>query len=245
MQIQADWPVGKWPVAGAEGQAPALGVSVRPILPCSPGVGQEPVGGSYLPVKMGLVVNCLVDSGSALAIIHPRKFEALSLKHRCVTERVGGNLWMPDGSVVELQMALSEIDAPLLLEFIVWHHGGVLDAAQGTLRLSGHFLKCMPESRLPSVFLELPSLKWWKRAPPGSEMILQGRTQGNPVYTSAFVVPNCFLVAGQKNSLVGKILVDSNTGQVPLQVVIVSSKFSQALSGNLLGTVPAWGGYRA
>lgn len=215
---------------------------MRPILPISPGVQNKPISGLYLPVEIyGLNVDCLIDSGSTLSVMHPRKFEALSLKERPPILKVDGNLRMADGGLIsqlgyvtvpltmsngltlKQQVVLADVEAPVILGFdFLQNHNCVLDAAQGTLSVDGEMLTCTPENKMSLVFRV--ALAETVIVPPESEMILPGNIQGNPCYTCAVIEPNSSFVSKHKDILVGRTLVDSNVERVPLRVVNLSTK---------------------
>ena len=202
------------------------------------------IGAMYLPVKvLGQDITCLIDTGSTLTVLHPRKYEALPDQEK--PARVDGlesgslrmadghlmphqgivtlPLTLADGFVVEHPVVLADIDVPLILGFdFLQRHQGVLDTVGGTLSVKGTTLQCIPENTMPSVFRI--GLLRTVVVPPESEIIVPGQVLGTPAYTQAVIEPMSSFISRQPDILIGRVLADPSAGCVPLRVMNLSSQ---------------------
>jgi hypothetical protein len=197
--------------------------------------------GLYLPVSIeGIKVNCLIDTGSTITILHPRKYLAIREDRRPPLEETPVKLRVADGGLVipmgfaifriEIQgqifkqrILVAEVEAPVVLGYDFLHkYKCQLDMDKGDVRLCGRTLHCQRESQMPSIF----KIRVAKTVmiPGSSEMVLHAKIEGNPKGCSEIVVDNTSPSLRRMGLVVAKAVVDPSQGTVPIRVVNLSSE---------------------
>ncbi len=115
-------------------------------------------------------VNCLVDTGATLSILHPSRYEAIPYEIRPKLEYINNDIRMADGGLVKLQgratftividgevirtrMVIADVEVPAVMGYDFLHrYNCQIDIVQQLLTINGLRIQCMLESSLPSVF---------------------------------------------------------------------------------------------
>ena len=117
-----------------------------------------------------LEVNCLIDTGSTVCILHPRKYGLLPENLRPEIQKNDKQLCLADGSIVETmghielpikigdfttvqKFTVADIDVPAVIGYDFLHDNRcTLDMGDGILSLEGMKIKCFKESQMKSIF---------------------------------------------------------------------------------------------
>jgi transposase InsO family protein/predicted aspartyl protease len=197
--------------------------------------------GLYLPVNIGGVdINCLIDTGSTITVLHPRKYEAMSEDSRPPLEDEVVKLRMADGGLVvplgsalfkvriqgrvyEQRIIVAEVEAPVVLGYDFLHkYDCQLDMGRGVLKLGGRTIQCERESQMPSIFKI--TVKQTVMIPGASEMVLQAEVQGAPKGCSEVLVDTTSRSLRKMGLLVANSVVDPSQGLVAIRVVNLHSE---------------------
>ena len=190
-------------MTGTEGQVPVFIDRSRPnVFPASEHTGE--FDSLYLPVSLeGMPVQCLVDSGSTLSVLHSNCYHSIPKQKQPKLSCSAGMLCMADGGLVPSNgeaiftldlgsntvchhMVVADIDTPGILGMdFLKSHDSVLDAKRATLSDDGHQHKCVASRDMTAVFRV--TVGETVTVAPGYEMIVPGQVQGSPGYTTALV----------------------------------------------------------
>ncbi len=123
----------------------------------------KPLCGSlYLTARIFAVqLECLVDTGATLSVVHPSYFNRISRCHRVILEPYHGQLRAADGGLMpsagrvllpvqfknqqELwhKFVIAEIESPMVLGLdFLQAHKAVVDTTNASLQLMGHSHVC-------------------------------------------------------------------------------------------------------
>lgn len=116
-----------------------------------------------------VVVNCLIDTGSTICVIHPRKFEKLSNEFKPEIQRNNQRLCLADGSFVNTmghvdlpikignytiiqKFTVAEIDVPAVIGYDFLHKNNcTIDMGMGVLSLKDSKIDCIKKSQMSSM----------------------------------------------------------------------------------------------
>ena len=195
-----------------------------------------------LPCKIhGLDLNCLIDTGATISLLHPDKYHAIPEGMRPQLEPYSPKIRMGDGAFIKAlgcavfpisvnrkllhqKMVVANIEAAGVLGYDFLYNNSVdINIRKGSLIINGTVFKCELESQIPSAFrigtVETVTI------PPNSEMIIQGRIHGELRegidQLQALVEPwgDCL---NEKGVIVAKTLVNINGRSVPLRLANLS-----------------------
>ncbi|MES9884745.1 MAG: reverse transcriptase domain-containing protein [Sedimenticola sp.] len=203
--------------------------------------------GLFILLKIGgRDVNCLVDTGSTLSVMHPSRYEAIPEQERPKLATTDNNIRMADGGLVKLQgkatftltindrtfeqdMVIADIEVPAVIGYDFLHrYTCQIDIVQQLLVIDGMKVNCMLESSLPSVFRI--SITENITIPCSSEMIVPAKVEGNAAHITRGIID-------QTNGptldglLVATTLVDPSRGVIPIRVLNLSGE-EQKLCAN-------------
>jgi hypothetical protein len=161
----------------------------------------------------GIFINCLVDTGSTLTVLHSRKYFGKSFKQRFI---------------------VADIDVPAVLGYDFLHlHDCKIDMGGGKLTIGGIELICKKESQITTIF----NITVHKNVvlPAYSEVVIEGDSTH---LTEAVVEPS---FDGDKNSLiVARALVDPSNCTLPLRIVNASNTEMVIYANTRLATCQAY-----
>lgn len=152
----------------------------------------------YLKMDInGIFINCLVDTGSTLTVLHSRKYFAISPDKRPTLLRSGVRLKMANGELVttmgqayfcievngksfKQRFIVADIDVPAVLgyDFLHLHHCKI-DMGGGKLTIGGIELICKKESQMTTIFNVLPTY---------SEVVIEGVIEGDSTHLTEAVL---------------------------------------------------------
>ena len=186
-----------------------------------------------------LSLNCLLDTGSTVTIIHTLKFQALSERLQQKLEPTKFVLRMADGAPVPcvgqaclplkvgnevfLQYVLiADIEAPFVLGYdFLYQNNCLVEERQGLLVFEDQTVQCVPESNMPSVFQI--ALQETIEIPAQSEMIAFGKFTGDrPHFSTAMIEPYDQSLS-DNGILLAKTVIDTNCAAIPLRFVNFNS----------------------
>ena len=193
--------------------------------------------GLYIKVKLfDVAVNSLIDTGSTITVLHPRKYFELDERDRPCLKPDCGQLRMADGGAVtplgigEFKITLcgvtvdhpvivADIEAPMILGYDFLHdHDCQLHLGTGVLTFRGQSMQCTRETKMSHIFSVFRiKVQDTVLIPPRCEMIVTGKLESDE--------NQCVLVEPSHSSLtldgilVARTLVQSENGQVPLRVM--------------------------
>jgi transposase InsO family protein/predicted aspartyl protease len=198
--------------------------------------------GLYMPVKIGGVeINCLIDTGSTVTVLHPRKYHSMDEKRRPRLQEVAVKLRMADGGLVtplgsalfQLQIQgrtyhqrilVADVEAPVVLGYDFLHkYNCKLNMGKGILKIDKRKILCRKESQMPSVF-KITVAKT-VTIPGASEMVLQAEVKGKPKGCSKEAIIDTTSPGLRKLGFrVANTVVDLSQGTVPIRVVNLSDE---------------------
>ena len=183
-------------------------------------------------------VNCLVDTGSTICILHPRKYNLLPPNMRPEIKKTSTKLCLADGGVVNTmayidlpihvgnfttvqKFTVADIDVPAVIGYDFLHsHKCTLDMGEEVLTLDENQIKCIKESQMSSLFKI--SLTEKVTIPPKTEVITIGKIEGDSSsIMNALVQP--LQSKHLENILVAKSLVDPSRGYVPIRLANITN----------------------
>jgi predicted aspartyl protease len=202
----------------------------------------DQLDGLYMPVQIGGVeINCLIDTGSTVTVLHPRKYRAMDERRRPPLQEVAVKLRMADGGLVtplgsalfELviqgrvyhqRIIVADVEAPVVLGYDFLHkYNCKLNLGQGTLKIDKRKILCQKESQMPSVF-KITVAKT-VMIPGASEMVLQAEVKGKPNGCSKEVIIDTTSPGLRKlGFMVANTVVDLSQRTVPIRVVNLSDE---------------------
>lgn len=183
-------------------------------------------------------VNCLVDTGSTICILHPRKYDLLPPNMRPEIKKTNTKLCLADGGVINTmgyidlpiqvgnfttvqKFTVADIDVPAVIGYDFLHsHKCTLDMGEEVLTLDENQIKCIKESQMSSLFKI--SLTEKVTIPPKTEVITIGKIEGDSSsIMNALVQP--LQSKHLENILVAKSLVDPSRGYVPIRLANITN----------------------
>ena len=185
-------------------------------------------------------VNCLIDTGSTITVLHPSKYAAISQDLRPALEPSDVKLRMADGGLVASQgyanfpievqgrkfqhrIMVADVEAPAVLGYaFLMQNNCQIDMGHGRIQIGGLSIKCTEESELPSVFRI--TLAEYTVVPPASEMILPGRIEGDLTNFSDVIVEPYDARLSQRGIMVAKVLVNPSEEHIPIRVLNVTDQ---------------------
>lgn len=221
-------------LAGAEGQVPALTYEgPKKILEINNEVQQE---GLYIKALVcGIKVNCLVDTGSTLTVLHPIKYSEIKdgLKPRinksCSQLRMAdGGLVSPmgvgiftieiEGRCFEHRMIVADIEAPVVFGYdFLYKIGCTIDMGTGSIHVNGDVIKCEKESQMSSIF----KIKIHEDTiiPADCETILSAKVEGDVAQNQIMIIEQHNLKLNYPGLLLANTVIDTNDEYVALRVI--------------------------
>ncbi len=203
----------------------------------------------------GKEIDCLVDTGATISVIHPSYFQAVRDKADIKIEPYNGSLRMADGGLVaslgqavlsllfsksqyiKHRFVIAEIEAPMVLGLdFLQQHRGVVDAHKNELSLNGVAHRCHNE--VHGTFVYHIVLKESVTIQPGIEMMLPGHFDSQPNFAIGLVEP-CEKFVARNEVLVAKSVVNSTVEDVPVRVMNLSEKECILYAGTHLATFEA------
>ena len=202
-----------------------------------------PNDGLFIPVDICSVpVNCLVDTGGTLSVLHTDKYYAIPPDMRPPLQPTDGDLKMGNGSTVKAQgtatfslqlengstlsfpMVVARLEVPGVLGYdFLYTFGGVLDVQQCRMTLNGQVVQCQLESRLPSLFRV--TLAETISVPPQTEVFVHGDIvceDNLRLCKSAILEPTTRLE--NMGICMARSLINPSNGKAPLRIVNFSNE---------------------
>jgi hypothetical protein len=140
-------------------------------------------------------VNCLVDTGSTICILHPRKYNLLPPNMRPEIKKINTKLCLADGGAINTmgyidlpiqvgnfttvqKFTVADIDVPAVIGYDFLHsHKCTLEMGEEVLTLDENQIQCIKESQMSSLFRI--SLAEKATIPPKAEVIATGKIEGD------------------------------------------------------------------
>ena len=147
---------------------PQLGPK-RKILDINEGLSND---GLYLKANIyGINVNCLVDTGATLSILHPAKYRQIPENLRPKLQPATGNLKTADGGstvpegyalipvsianhIYWSKMVIASVDGPAAIGYdFLFENQCQIDVRKGCIELQGQIVTCQRETNCPKSLL--------------------------------------------------------------------------------------------
>ena len=194
-------------------------------------------------------VECFIDSGSSLTVLHPNKYKDMSDEIKPPLRPVSSQIRLADGGLqaihgeVELPftfgmhtfvhpVVVAEVEAPAILGLdFLEKHNGILDAHQEILTLGTVAHQCFKASEKDKIFNVV--MNDTCIIPPNSDCKVPGWINGYPHFTSGTIEPaesflkSCLLVA--------KSVVNPSVASVPLSVLNINSDLCTVYKDTVIG----------
>ena len=184
-------------------------------------------------------INCLIDTGSTVCVLHPRKYNFLPENEKSKLEKHNKKLCMANGDTVMTygcinlpisigndtfyqNFIIADVDVPAVIGYDFMHANKCkLDIGSGKIILKGNEYSCVKGSNMPSLFKISVTEKL--TIPPNSEVITKGSVIGDSSHiVNALVEPLPF--TNTSDILIAKSLVDPSNGLVPLRIANISDE---------------------
>ncbi|CAG2205475.1 unnamed protein product [Mytilus edulis] len=182
-------------------------------------------------------VNCLIDTGSTLSVIHIRKFLSIPKSQRPDKIYEGIQLKLANGEIIKTmgqadfdikingkiwkqRFVIAEIDAPAIIGYnFLYSKNCKLDIRHSKLTIEDFEIECQKESQMSSIFKIASEQN--VILPPNSETIIMSKVLGDSSHLmDAMIEP----VMKQDNEiLVARALVDPSSGRIPLRIANLTS----------------------
>ncbi len=192
-------------------------------------------------------VECLIDTGATLSVIHPSYFQAIKKNSNIELTPCRGTLRMADGGLVPpwgratLPLVLSpnqkisftfvvadvEASVVLGLDFLASQFA-VLDANAGLLTLNGIPHKCHDAEEQTHIFKVRVSET--VTVQPGVEMLLPGKVDGTPNFALGLVEAHEQAIV-KDGLLVAKAAVDPQSPDIPIRVINLTNEAHTVYEG--------------
>jgi hypothetical protein len=164
-RLQSNQPsgVGKLEQAEVVGQTSACPGNQRPALVGKVGNNGKQ-DGLYIRAQMyNQNINCLVDTGSTITVLHPTKYLSIPETVRPALNSGNVQLRMADGGVVSSlgstvltfhingkmlrqRMVIAEVEAPIVLGYdFLYEYDCQINISGGTLTIEGETMQCVRE----------------------------------------------------------------------------------------------------
>jgi len=194
----------------------------------------------YLSAQIhGIDVNCLVDTGSTMTVLHPRKYFEIPAIDRPPLNYEGKQLRMADGGLVhplgqitlpvqlscgitvQQHMVVAEIEASAVLGYdFLYANACCIDVGEGTIKVRDKLFAC---NRVNQVMSPSPSVRRITVAtttvvPPRQEIMLLGQVDGSGEMTGSWMMEPTESFIKNRELLVARALVVPQSGCVPIRV---------------------------
>ena len=139
----------------------------------------------------GIRMNCLIDTGASLTVIHPSKYLSIPEQGRPPLQKIDRHLRMADGGQipaigktiltldfgrgvkVDQTVVVADVEAPLVLGYdFQFLNKCLVDVGQCCIYINGQRFSCLLESRMNSIFKI--SISETVTIPPRTEVLLSG-----------------------------------------------------------------------
>lgn len=116
------------------------------------------------------------------------------------------------------KMVIASVDAPAVIGYdFLFKHECDIDVRKGLLTIGGNIMKCQRESQLPKIFRV--SASETVVIPPFSEAIIKGNIKGDMSHIQQVIIEPLSPKLAEMGLIVGKSVVHTDSGQVPLRVL--------------------------
>lgn len=206
----------------------------------------------YVIVKVfDLKINCLIDTGSTLSILHPSKYNAIPEKERPILSNDCGGLRLADGGILRPlgaatfpvrlanktifhRLIVAEIDTPMIIGFDFLNRNNcILNMGEGTIQVDGQTVDCIEEQKLNYVFKISAEVD--TEIPPSCEMIVPGKiSQGLPHRVTG-LVNSATPILTQNGCLLAKAVVNPCDQSMPIRLVNLSDQPVKLVRETIIG----------
>ena len=194
-----------------------------------------------------LKLDCLIDTGASISVLHPSQYYALPEDLRPKLRQDCGNLRMAVGGqvipvghakfpltingIVEHSLIVADVEAPLVIGFdFMREQRCILDIGRGILTFKGEQIQCTHDAadpaRVTSRDLKITMLDT-VIVPPASEMIVGGKIDMGDINSPDVLVEPCDSKLLSKSILVARSLVRPVNGEIPLRIINLSDSPQQ------------------
>lgn len=206
----------------------------------------------YLTLKVsGIKINCLIDTGSTLSIIHPQLFNSIQEERKPVLSKTSCNLRMADGrtlkslgaailpiqtpvKVVYHELVVADVDIPMIIGFdFLSKHKCVLNLGERTLQIDDSVIPCKTETSLNSLFKI--SVKSDVEIPPLSECIVNGEVNGGIPHKITGLIGPVGDSLFKKGCLVARAVVNPTCKSLPVRVANFNSEPIKIFKNTIVG----------
>jgi hypothetical protein len=194
--------------------------------------------GLYLKAQVcNQTVNCLIDTGSTISVLHPMKYYAIPERERPVLDTSYGQLRMADGGMVSplgstvltfqvngkklrQRMVIAEVEAPIVLGYdFLYEYDCQLNIGRSTITIEGQQMQCVLESQMPSVFRV--RVCETVEIPPSSEMVMRAETEGGTAgFTTGILEP----VQQKSGVIIARAVVDPSEKHLLVRAINLTTK---------------------
>ena len=204
-----------------------------------------------------LKLDCLIDTGASISVLHPSQYYALPEDLRPKLRQDCGNLRMADGGqvipvghakfpltingiTVEHRLIVADVEAPLVIGFdFMREQRCILDIGRGLLTFKGEQIQCSHDAadpaRVTSRDLKITMLDT-VIVPPASEMIVRGKIDMGDINSPDVLVEPCDSKLLSKSILVARSLVRPVNGEIPLRIINLSDSPQQIYQNTYAAT---------
>jgi transposase InsO family protein len=208
--------------------------------------------GLYIQAQVhNRIVNCLIDTGSTITVLHPNKYFEIPEAERPALEATNCRLKMADGGLVSpigstvltfqingkmlrQRMIIAEVMAPIVLGYdFLYEYDCHINITSSSITIDGQAMQCELESQMPSLFQVQVSET--VVVPPHSEMVMPAELEGGRVgFTAGVIEP---MGRADKNGvLIARTLVDPSRDKVLLRAVNLTAKPQTVYKGTRVAT---------
>ncbi|CAC5376181.1 unnamed protein product [Mytilus coruscus] len=182
-------------------------------------------------------VNCLIDTGSTLSVIHIRKFLSIPKFQRPDKIYEGIQLKLANGEIIKImgqadfnikindkiwkqRFVIAEIDGPAIIGYnFLYSKNCKLDIRHSKLTIEDFEIVCQKESQMSSIFKIASEHN--VILPPNSETIIMSKALGDSSHLmDAMIEP---IMKQDNEILVARALGDPSNGQIPLRIANLTS----------------------
>ena len=183
-------------------------------------------------------VNCLIDTGSTICILHPRKYNIIPSHIKPEIKKHNTKLCLADGGqidtigyvdlpvevgdlVVTHRFTVADIDVPAVIGYdFLNKHNCTIDIGKGILTLAKNKIQCSKQNQANSVFKI--SLAERVSIPPNTEIITTGNVIGDTSSVMNAIIEPLYK-QNTENVIVAKSLVDPSCCKIPLRMANISN----------------------
>ena len=185
-------------------------------------------------------INCLIDTGSTLSILHPSKYNAIPEKERPRLSNDCGGLRLADGGIlrplgaatfpVQLgnktilhRLIVAEIDAPMIIGFDFLNKNNcILNMGEGTIQIDGQIIDCIKEQNLCSVFKISTEVD--TEIPPSCEIIVEGKILQGVPHKVTGLIDSATSILTKSGCLIAKAVVNPCDQSIPVRLINLSDQ---------------------